>query len=194
MKTKKKATVVISVAVFLIALISFGIALLSKSKEAESIAYYRSEYEECVQKKELATTGLCSIYQQLITETPQETQKYVNFGIYLLGIYFLGLIAYSSVNNKQHFFIGLALIVGFIAGILWLKRSIWTGFYYSDVNRIDDQRTWIISPPLYSLEECREWVNAVHREGDDYDYSCGQGCRFTTKYIGETMICRTDTD
>ena len=79
-----------------------------------------------------------------------------------------------------------------MSGQYLLKRNIWTGIYYPDKERIEDQRTWIISPPLYSLEECRDWVNSLHREGDNYDYQCGQGCRFTTDY-GETTTCRTDS-
>lgn len=90
--------------------------------------------------------------------------------------------------------VAISFLVGLFIGQAMLKRNVWTGFYYSDIDRIDDQRTWIISPPLYSLGECRDWVDAVHKDGDNYDYSCGQGCRFTTKYIGETLICRTDTE
>lgn len=84
------------------------------------------------------------------------------------------------------------MFVGYTIGQQLLKRNIWTGFYYPDKERIEDRRTWVISPPLYSLDECRKWVNAEHKVGDNYDYQCGQGCRFTTDY-GETMICRTDT-
>lgn len=100
--------------------------------------------------------------------------------------------------NKEHipyiagFLIGAAFILGLVLGQQWLKRDIWTGFYYPDKEKIEDQRTWIVSPPLYSLEECRKWVNVVHKSGENYDYQCGQGCRFTTDY-GETMICRTDS-
>lgn len=89
--------------------------------------------------------------------------------------------------------VAIAFLVGLFVGQGMLKRNVWTGIYYPDLDRIDDQRTWIVSPPLYSLDECRRWVNAVHKPGNNYDYSCGQGCRFTTDYIGETMICRTDT-
>lgn len=92
------------------------------------------------------------------------------------------------------FLIGVAFTLGFILGENLLKRNVWTGFYYTDIDRIDDQRTWIISPPLYSLNECRNWVKAIHKEGDNYDYSCGQGCKFTTKIEGETIICHTDTE
>lgn len=86
----------------------------------------------------------------------------------------------------------IALLAGFFLGRYFFKKNIWTGFYYPDLDRIDDQRTWILSPPLYSLEECREWVKTIYKPGDNYDYSCGKGCRFTTEYIGETVICRTD--
>jgi hypothetical protein len=86
-----------------------------------------------------------------------------------------------------------ALVFGFFAGQFLLKREIWTGFYYPDLEKIDDQRTWIVSPPLYSLKECHGWVKAVYVKGDNYDYSCGQGCRFTKQYSGETVICKTNT-
>lgn len=192
-KTKKVA-VIISVGVCLIAFLSFGIAGLRKTNEASSLDYYNREHEKCIQKQGSTTTlDLCSVYRQLITDTPFETQRYRNFGIYLLLIYFSGLFLYSTIRKKLYFLIGLALVVGFVLGVLWIKRSIWTGFYYSDIDRIDDQRTWIVSPPVYSVDECRNWVEAVHKEGDNYDYSCGQGCRFTTRLIGETMICRTDS-
>ncbi len=93
--------------------------------------------------------------------------------------------------NKIVTFLIIALAVGFIAGQYWTKRHIWTGFYYPDKEKIGDQRTWIISPPLYSLDECRRWVNTIHKPEDDYDFQCGQGCRFSTDY-GETTICKTD--
>lgn len=97
------------------------------------------------------------------------------------------------MKDKLIWGIVISSILGFLLGKVFFKRNVWTGFYYSDIDRIDDQRTWAISPPLYSLNECQEWVKAVHKSGDNYDYSCGQGCRFTTELYGETMICRTDT-
>lgn len=87
----------------------------------------------------------------------------------------------------------IAVVIGVFLGIYFSRNNVWTGFYYSDLDRIDDQRTWIISPPLYSLDECRDWVNTVRKDGDNYDYSCGQGCRFTKKIEGETILCNTDT-
>lgn len=96
-------------------------------------------------------------------------------------------------QNHLWLIILVSLLLGFFIGQKLLKRNIRTGFYYSDLDKIDGQRTWIVSPPLYSLEEYREWVNAVRKSEDNYDYSCGQGCRFTTELYGETVICRTDT-
>lgn len=99
------------------------------------------------------------------------------------------------VDNKLIFIliISISLLSGFFFGQYYVKRNIWTGFYYADKDKVEDQTTWIVNPPLYSLEECQRWVNAVRKPEDNYDYSCGQGCRFTTDYIGETIICRTDT-
>ena len=187
----KRVIVVVTAVVFIVAVIFLGIAGIRKSNEDKSLVYFRNEYNKCIKEKNLVE--LCDIYQKMIKDTPIETQKFFNIGLYILLIYFSGLLIYSSVHNKYHFFIGLALVAGFILGIIWIKREVWTGFYYSSIDKIDDQRTWIISPPLYSLDECKKWVNAIRKPGDNYDYSCGQGCRFTTDYIGETMICRTDT-
>lgn len=188
----KRMMMTLSAIVCLIAIISFGIAGIRKLNEKKSLGYFRNEYEQCIKEKKLARE-FCDIYQKMITDTPIETQKLFNIGFYVLFIYFSGLLIYSSVRDKHHFFIGTALVMGFILGMIWIKREVWTGFYYSNIDKIDDQRTWIVSPPLYSLNECRKWVNAIRRPEDNYDYSCGQGCRFTTDHIGETMICRTDT-
>ena len=81
-------------------------------------------------------------------------------------------------NTPVWLVIVVSLLAGFFIGQELFKRNVWTGIYYPDLDVIDDQRTWVVSPPLYSIEECREWVDVVHRSGDNYDYSCGQGCRF----------------
>lgn len=191
--TTNRIVIVLSVIAFVVALVFFGLDGIRKSNETKSLDYFRNEYERCITEKKL-TKEFCGIYQKMVIDTPMETQRYFNIGLYILLIYFPGLFIYSTVHNKSHFFIGFALILGFTLGVIWIKREVWTGFYYPNIDKIDDQRTWIISPPLYSLDECRKWANAVHKSGEDnYDYSCGQGCRFTTDYIGETMICRTDT-
>jgi len=90
--------------------------------------------------------------------------------------------------KNQSFFI-VVIVLGMLSGLWWAKRIVWTGFYYSDIDRMEDQQTWTISPPLWSLKQCRDWVNAVHKEGDNYDYECGQGCRFTVE-LGGITICR----
>jgi len=72
-----------------------------------------------------------------------------------------------------------------------LKRNLWTGIYYPDLSKIEDQRTWVVSPPLYSLSECQEWVKTKHKQGENYDYSCSQGCKFVIKFSEESMICRS---
>jgi hypothetical protein len=85
-----------------------------------------------------------------------------------------------------------AIIIGFFFGITYLKDNIWTGIYYPDIENMDDSKKWVLSPPLYSLDECRRWVDVIHESTDNSDYSCGRGCRFTTKY-GDTMICKEDS-
>lgn len=96
------------------------------------------------------------------------------------------------MTRKNTLILFLGVLLGGLVTGLSFKSSVWTGFYYSDVDRIGDQATWVVSPPLYSLEECRRWVSAVLKQGDNYDYSCVKGCRFTTEYPGETIICKVD--
>lgn len=95
------------------------------------------------------------------------------------------------VNKASPVLIVISLLLGFFFGRYYSKRNVWTGFYYPDKDKIEDKRTWVVSPPLYSLEECQRWMDAVRRSGDNYDYQCGKGCRFTTDY-GDTVICKTD--
>jgi len=64
----------------------------------------------------------------------------------------------------------------------------WTGFYYSDINKMDNENTWKVQPGLKSLEACREWVNSVRKQGDNYDYECGYDCKYN-KNVGLT-ICK----
>src|SRR3989344_1016483 len=99
-------------------------------------------------------------------------------------------------NRKFLLFLLLIIcsLISFWLGQYETRQDIWTGFYYPDIERIEDQRTWILSPPLYSLNECREWVSAIHRQNDrNYDYSCGRGCYFIKKYESETIICKADS-
>ncbi len=97
----------------------------------------------------------------------------------------------NIINKTNIILIITSLLLGFFVGQYYFKRNVWTGFYYPDKDKVEDQRTWIVSPPLYSLGECQRWVKTVHKNGDNYDYQCGVGCRFTTEF-GDTVICRTD--
>ncbi|HLL61243.1 MAG TPA: hypothetical protein VK338_05980 [Candidatus Nitrosocosmicus sp.] len=85
------------------------------------------------------------------------------------------------------------LIIGFYLGQLNLKRNIWTGIYYPDINQIDNQYTWVVSPPLYSLEECRNWVKIVSK-GTQGDYNCSQKCRVIPDAIEKWWIVCKDKE
>lgn len=66
----------------------------------------------------------------------------------------------------------------------------WTGFYYPDKNNIGDESTWVIEYGFDSLEECRDWVDAVGGNNPNYDYECGSNCRgdVISGYICEETI------
>ena len=98
----------------------------------------------------------------------------------------------NIINKTNIVLIIASLLLGFFVGQYYFKKNVWTGFYYPDKDKIEDQRTWIVSTPMYSLNECQRRVNTVHKNGDNYDYQCGIGCRFTTEF-GDTVICKTDT-
>ena len=57
-------------------------------------------------------------------------------------------------------------------------RNEWTGFYYPNIDKINDKKTWKIQSGLESLEECREWVDNIYENGDNYDYECGYKCKY----------------
>ncbi len=42
----------------------------------------------------------------------------------------------------------ISMLLGFFFGQYYIKRNIWTGFYYPDKDKIEDKRTWIVSPPV----------------------------------------------
>lgn len=58
----------------------------------------------------------------------------------------------------------------------------WTWFYYSDADNIGDESTWTIQPGLNSLDECRNWVDDVAWNNDNFDYECGYKCRYESSY------------
>src|SRR3990167_9333399 len=92
----KRVIVVVTAVVFIVAVIFLGIAGIRKSNEDKSLVYFRNEYNKCIKEKNLVE--LCDIYQKMIKDTPIETQKFFNIGLYILLIYFSGLLIYSSVH------------------------------------------------------------------------------------------------
>jgi hypothetical protein len=86
------------------------------------------------------------------------------------------------------------ILILFITGSLALSGCIlkkqWTGYFYPNLDTIDDKSTWIIQPGLASLEDCREWVQSLSKNKSNFDYQCGYNCRFKKEY-GET-ICESD--
>lgn len=74
---------------------------------------------------------------------------------------------------------GMLIFAGiFLAGCGSDRFKSWTGFYYSDINRMSDEGTWKIQPGFDTLEDCREWVHSIANVDDNYDYECGYGCRY----------------
>lgn len=55
----------------------------------------------------------------------------------------------------------------------------WTGFYYPDITKMNDESTWRIQPSLKSLEACRNWADDMAGDNNKvWDYECGTGCRY----------------
>ena len=94
--------------------------------------------------------------------------------------------------NKNYGFgiIGLVIILFIIYKLLGSNDQ-WTAIYYPDLDRIDDQSSWQISPTLESLDKCREWVNRIAK-GDNWDYTCGKNCRYDPDVPSERIICKED--
>ena len=73
------------------------------------------------------------------------------------------------------------------------ESKIWTGFYYPDINKLNDESTWKIQPGFESLEDCRAWVMDMAKDNKkQYDYECGYGCRYE-KGIGMN-VCKETLD
>lgn len=82
----------------------------------------------------------------------------------------------------------IGFFLGFFAGQFWIKRHTWVSVYYPNRDNLDYYQ---LSPPLYSLDECRKWVNSRIKGNTNYDYECGRYCRFELEYgeIVGPMIC-----
>ncbi len=91
--------------------------------------------------------------------------------------------------ENLYWLIPLAFLIGLSLGEKNFKKNVWTGFYYPDMENISDRRTWYLSPPLYSLKECQDWVNSMYKAGDNFTYSCSQGCRVSDEFGPEMVRC-----
>ncbi len=72
----------------------------------------------------------------------------------------------------------LLLILLFITLSGCTAKKNWTGFYYSNINKMEDESTWVIQPGFETLDDCKEWVDDIYDSNDNYDYECGYGCRY----------------
>lgn len=96
-------------------------------------------------------------------------------------------------NKYLYWLIPLTFLIGLSIGEKRrgenFKSDVWTGFYYPDKDNIVDRRTWYLSPPLYSFKECLDWVNSMYKDGDNFTYTCSQGCRASDEFGPEMVRC-----
>lgn len=74
----------------------------------------------------------------------------------------------------------LSFILLFLAGCS--SEKTWTGYYYPDKNNIGDEKTWVIQPGFENIDYCREWVDNVAKDNQNYDYECGYNCTYRQEY------------
>jgi len=73
------------------------------------------------------------------------------------------------------------------------------GYFYPNYGKTE---IFIESPPLKTIEECRDWVEVQHdnysykeSESTDYDYECGKDCTIGDKYsAGVKYTCQLSVD
>lgn len=83
----------------------------------------------------------------------------------------------------------IALSVALVlSGCSTATSNDWTGFYYPDKDNIGDESTWVIQPGLSSLEACRNWIDGKAGSNSNFDYECGNKCRFDDSY--KMTICK----
>lgn len=58
----------------------------------------------------------------------------------------------------------------------------WTGYYYPDKNNIGNENTWVIQPGFENIDDCRDWVDGVAKDNQNYDYECGYNCTYRQNY------------
>ena len=86
---------------------------------------------------------------------------------------------------RKTIFIILLLSLIFLYGC---SSNNWTGFYYSDKNNIGDESTWTIKSGFWSLDDCRNRVNDVAGNNQNFDYECWYKCEYNNSY--GTNICK----
>jgi hypothetical protein len=89
---------------------------------------------------------------------------------------------------KKHFILIFTLIL--LSGCLSNRSNNhdWTGFYYPNKNKIDDESTWVIQPGFKTLKDCQEWVLfEISGNNTNFDYECGYKCRYDNSY--KMTIC-----
>ncbi|MGI6348263.1 MAG: hypothetical protein ACOXZ1_03685 [Patescibacteria group bacterium] len=58
----------------------------------------------------------------------------------------------------------------------------WTGYYYPDRNNIGDESTWIIQSGFKNIDDCRNWIDNIAGNNQNYDYECGYDCTYRQEY------------
>jgi len=83
------------------------------------------------------------------------------------------------------------LFAGWFIYNSFLKYPVrYIGYFYPDKSNMEK---WIESPPLSSVDACRDWVNTqIKDENQNYDYECGKDCYKGDPYNqGLTHTCNS---
>ena len=73
----------------------------------------------------------------------------------------------------------------------------YVGYFYPSIENLNN---WVESKPFGSVDECREWADAMADEykvaySGNYDYECGKDCYKGDPYgQGLTYTCHTSVD
>lgn len=99
---------------------------------------------------------------------------------------------------KAIILLGIFLFIGYWGYKNYIKYPYrYIGYFYPSVDNLSN---WVESEPLGSVEECREWADAMSDEYDvassgNFDYECGRDCYKGDPYNqGLTYTCNTSVD
>jgi hypothetical protein len=92
--------------------------------------------------------------------------------------------------KSNRLYLSLAAIFLAVFVLSGCGKKIWTGYYYSNIEKMNDESTWQVKTGLRSLEDCREWIGGIPKYNNNYDYECGYGCRYE-KDIRENVCKET---